>query len=156
MDTNICEEDEALWFKEVPDYDEVQMQELDMKADTVEVNRLLSMGVLKKSDHALDQEGAPQFSTKFVRTWRSKRRGDEDWMLRRARLVAREYRWLDNSREDTYSPATSTSILRLLPHLFLNYKAEDFNSQMALCVADVKDAFLTVPQPTEVIVRDPQ
>ena len=77
MDTNICEEDEALWFKEVPDYDEVQMQELDMKADTVEVNRLLSMGVLKKSDHALDQEGAPQFSTKFVRTWRSKRRGDD-------------------------------------------------------------------------------
>ena len=155
VDTNMCEDDEALWFKEVPDYDEVQMQELDMKADTVEVNRLLSMGVLKQSDHALDQEGAPQFSTKFVRTWRSKRRGDEDWMLRRSRLVAREYRWLDNSREDTYSPATSTSILRLLPHLFLNYKAENFNSQMALCVADVKDAFLTVPQPTEVIVRFP-
>ena len=93
---------------------------------------------------------APQFSTKFVRTWRDKRRNGEDWKMRRARLVAREYKWLDASRDDAYAPTTFASMLKMLRIFFLSQVAEDNQTKMALCIADVKDAFLIVSQPTQV------
>ena len=148
--------DEALWFREQPDLNDEELKELDKIANTLEVERLIKMGVLKKVEEEEGQAHVPKFSTKFVRTWRDKKKGDEMWKYRRTRLVTRKYRWLDGSRDDSFSPTTSAFMLKMLPHLFLSrHKAKDAQSQMALCVADVKDAFLTVPQPTEVLVQFP-
>ena len=95
-------------------------------------------------------------STRFVRTWREKR--DEDgnpiW-LRRSRLVAREFAWLQPDREALFSPASSNiaTLTRLLPICFLAWK--ECMDTIMLAV-DVKDAFLTVcqQQPTRVRCTD--
>ena len=58
--------------------------------------------------------------------------------MRRARLVAREYRTTDG-RTDCFSPATSSSVLKLLPVMAVNAKK-------SLVTLDFKDAFLLVDQ----------
>ena len=65
--------------------------------------------------------------------------------LRRSRLVAREFNWLD-VREDVYSPSSSSSIVKLLPALAMS---DGFCSGAVLGTLDVADAFLQVPQPAE-------
>jgi hypothetical protein len=59
---------------------------------------------------------------KFVRDWRIKVRKDDGFeerkqWLRRSRLVAREY--AIDRRDDTFSPASSTHLLRLIPMIYL-------------------------------------
>ena len=66
----------------------------------------------------------------------------EDEKIAPSGLVARERRWLDVTREDAYSPATRI-FSRLRPFSFMALRLR----------ADVKDAFLTVPQPTEIMVK---
>ena len=93
-------------------------------------------------------------STRFVRTWREKKdQGGNPIWLRRSRLVAREYTWLQPDRESLFSPATSNIASRILPVCFLNLREH----QDAVMVSiDVKDAFLTVRQkvPTRVSCTD--
>ena len=63
------------------------------------------------------------------------------WM-RRSRLVAREFNWLE-SREDTFSPATSSAVVKLLPALVMS---DGFIPNAVLGTLDISDAFLQVPQ----------
>ena len=63
------------------------------------------------------------------------------WM-RRSRSVAREFNWLE-SREDTFSPATSSAVVKLLPALAMS---DGFIPNAVLGTLDISDAFLQVPQ----------
>ena len=63
--------------------------------------------------------------------------------LRRSRLVAREFNWMD-VRDDVYSPSSSSSIVKVLPALAMS---DGFLPQSVLGTLDVADAFLQVPQP---------
>lgn len=70
--------------------------------------------------------------------------------LRQSRLVAREYAFMER-RDDCFSPATSTHVMNLLPMLYLQRCAERRGceaqtSEHVLATADIKDAFLCVPQ----------
>lgn len=113
------------------------------------------MGVLvKKNDFNGPIEG--KLSTKFVFDWRVKDFKEDingttvtrkRWM-RRARFVAREFAFCQK-RFDTYSPATSTNILNLLPLIYLKQRAEAdgmADYKPVLGCLDVKDAFLMVSQ----------
>ncbi|CAL1136982.1 unnamed protein product [Cladocopium goreaui] len=97
---------------------------------------------------------AKSLSTRFVRTWREKKdkEGNAIW-LRRSRLVAREYTWLQPDREALFSPATSNIASRILPICFLALREHQDTMMLAI---DVKDAFLTVrqEQPTRVRCTD--
>ena len=70
--------------------------------------------------------------------------------LRRSRLVAREYAFLER-RDDCFSPATSCHVTNLLPLVYLqkcNQRrgCENQSPEHVLGVVDIKDAFLCVPQ----------
>ena len=85
------------------------------------------MGVLRKAG---DEMGlvADKLTTKFVYDWRLKDYKGKDGLetkrwLRPSHLVAREYAFLER-RSDTYSPATSTHILNLLPLVYLQKLGE--------------------------------
>ena len=69
--------------------------------------------------------------------------------LRRSRLVAREYNWLD-VRDDVYSPSSNSAIVKLLPALALT---NGFNNNCVLGTLDIGDAFLQVSQPMPRVVR---
>ena len=82
-------------------------------ADEVELQRLCPMGVLARAGEEA-QLVTDKLTTKFVYNWRLKTFVDEDGMerkrwLRRSRLVAREYAFLER-RSDTYIPALTFSI----------------------------------------------
>ena len=64
------------------------------------------------------------------------------WM-RRSRLVGRDFNFLEY-REDVYSPASSSSVVKLLPCLALS---DGFVKDGVIATLDVSDAFLQVPQP---------
>ena len=119
---------------------------LDELADKFEVARLIKMGVLKHEEHVDTHEvinliGSP-LSAKFVRSWRSKSDSKGNYWLRRSRLVAREYKTIEE-RNDVFSPASSSSIVRLLPALKVTH---ELPKDWVLCGFDVGDAFLMVPQ----------
>ena len=67
--------------------------------------------------------------------------------IRRARLVCKELKIWNPFRQDTYSPATSPSMLRLLPHLFTSTPGWELRA------FDVKDALLMVPQKETLYIR---
>ncbi|CAJ1337085.1 unnamed protein product, partial [Effrenium voratum] len=94
-----------------------ELECLDSLASEVEVHRLRKMQVLLDLDAALSEDRDSPLSAKFVNTWRSKYDGDRPVWLRRARLVAREYNFLQK-REDTFLPASPTLLLKLLPILY--------------------------------------
>ena len=81
-------------------------------------------------------------SAKMVRTWRQKVRNDKPAWLRRSRLVAREFNFME-TRWDVFAPASSSTVQRLLPALAVNGK---YSNQHVLGPLDVSDAFLMVPQ----------
>ena len=72
---------------------------METKAVETELTGLMEMGVLQ---HPGDQDlsGVETLSTKFVLDWRWR---EEKWH-RRARLVARDFAWLDPNH-DTFAPA---------------------------------------------------
>ena len=110
-----CEDKE-----EVYDMFEDNMEEVDGCADEEEIQRLLEMGVLEKSD----EPGGLFLSTKLVRDWRFR---DQQWKIR-SRLVARELKVWDPKREDLFSPASSPAVLRLAPRMFCTGKAQQKDS----------------------------
>ena len=63
--------------------------------------------------------------------------------IRRSRLVAREFNWLESDREDIFSPATSSAVVKLLPALVMS---DGFIPNAALCTLDISDAFSQLPQ----------
>ena len=134
-----------------PELSADELQRLDSIADQVEVERLSGLQVLQEDNLPHD---AKSLSTRFARTWREKKdkQGNAIW-LRRSRLVAREYTWLQPGREALVSPATSNIASRILPICFL---APREHQDMMMLAIDVKDAFLTVKQeqPTRVRCTD--
>lgn len=98
-----------------PELNSDELRNLDKLADQVEVSRLVAMNVLKKtealSETELGQlaENDHKLTAKFIRTWRSKVDEHGKYWLRRARLVAREYQFLEE-RSDVHSPSTLTLV----------------------------------------------
>ena len=128
---------------------------LDELADRVEVSRLIDMSALKplpEGTHSL--EGQRHLQARFVRTWRPKILQGESKQLRRSRLVAKEFAWLDPGREHLYAPATSSSTSRLIPAWFMHHryplvKKED---EWDLMAVDISDAYLTRKQDKPTVV----
>ena len=137
------------------------LAEVDRKADSLEIQRLMDMGVLSKLDPGDEQ--LETLTTKFVYDWRIKefRMPPEEgqaegklvkrWM-RRSRLVAREY--ATDKRDDVHSPASGGQSLRLLPIIYMMMRnVEGFNQEeLAIGALDIKDAFLMVEQEKKVQV----
>ena len=133
-----------------PELSEEELRVLDREAMVTEIDRLKDMKAVDRVPlQELEREeergencegneerdvGTKWLTTKFVFDWRF--RGNR-W-IRRARLVAREFKTQEH-RTDTFSPATSASLVRLIPVLGLQ-------QEYALYSVDVKDAFLQVPQ----------
>ncbi|CAE7291170.1 RE1 [Symbiodinium sp. CCMP2592] len=152
----VAEDDDRLWFPDngrEPELDDAILAELDNLADQVEVSRLLKKSVLRHATSDDDLGSMKSLTTKFVRTWRHKKRNGVPSWYRRSRLCAREFRWLDESKEGLFSPATSTDIVRLIPAQWLNWKQSRPSEQYAILALDVKDAYLEVPQPTPVVSK---
>ena len=141
-----------------PMLDGETLQRIDDYADSVEIDRLLGMKVIQWHSNYNGVLGT-QLSAKFVRSWRKKVRkiydengklvAENPGWLRRSRLVAREFNWLD-VREDVYSPSSSSSIVKLLPALAMS---DGFCKSAVLGTLDVADAFLQVPQPVPRVVK---
>ena len=70
----------------MPDLDQDALAVRDKQADYFEVMRLLRMKVLEQVDEQTDMTEFKKLSSKFVRTWRKKRRNGQDMVSRRSRL----------------------------------------------------------------------
>ncbi|CAE7436535.1 unnamed protein product [Symbiodinium sp. CCMP2592] len=129
-----------------PNLSDDELAVLDDAAELEEIERLEKMTVLV--DPVAGEE-AEHLSTVFVKTWKyDKARG---W-FRRARVVARQYKWsVEMAEEDTFSPAWVTTLARMVPLL-----AQQWNTPV--WVMDIKDAFLQVKQPADepVLVTSPR
>ncbi|CAE7512900.1 unnamed protein product [Symbiodinium natans] len=140
----------ALWFPDTghgePELSESELWSLDRLADDCELNRLLKKGVLRQASSSEEGSDMKRLSSKFVRTWRRKKKGGKAMFLRRSRLVAREFRWLEADKEGLFSPSTATDIVRLLPALFVSWSQSKPGEQYALLALDIKDAYLEVCQ----------
>ena len=118
-----------------PELEPAQLQELDNVAMEYEVNRLHGINVLEEVPGPLPEHR--KLSTRFVTTWRPKMlRGAMCW-LRRARLVAREFAFLDPHRENLYSPASNALQSRVIPSVFMNNRHRGW----VMCALDVADAY---------------
>ena len=135
---------DQLWFpysETEPDVTAERLAELDEIADNVEVQRLLKMGVLLEPS-TYSGPLASTLSAKFVRSWRKKQVDGEPKWLRRSRLVAREFAFLE-TRQDTFAPASSATCVRLLPALAMNGA---LGHDVIIGSFDVSDAYLCVDQ----------
>ena len=65
-------------------------------------------------DDNMDMSQVDILTTKLVMDWRKR---DGSWM-RRARLVARDFVWLDPGRTDVLAPAGGQSLLGIVPRIF--------------------------------------
>ena len=74
--------------------------------------------------------------------------------MRRSRLVAREFKWLEE-RQGLFSPATSKRVVRLIPLLFLIWRATRPEVQYSIASIDVEDALLEVAQETSLVANMP-
>ena len=131
-----------------PNLPDEEIRDLDRKAMVTEIDRLIAMQAVQRTTlseiekeektagerEEKESSGTKWLTTKFVFDWRFRER---KW-IRRARLVARELKSQEH-RTDTFSPATSASLVRLIPILGLQ-------QEHSLYSIDVKDAFLQVPQ----------
>ena len=139
-------DDERLWWPltpEEPVLDPVLLSELDAIADQLEVTRLQDMDVLVgEQDISSGVELGGDLTARFVRTWRKKCKGNDDFWYRRSRLVAREFNKLC-VRDDLCSPASNHIVERLVPALCLS---NTFSKNHVLGALDISDAYLQVPQ----------
>ena len=140
------DDEERLWWPYTPDepvLDPSLLAELDMIADQIEVTRLQKMDVLVHED-SLPKEVSlgGDLTARFVRTWRRKNKGKDEFWYRRARLVAREFNKLC-VRDDLYSPASNHIVERLVPALTMS---NSFSKSHVLGALDISDAYLQVPQ----------
>ena len=118
------EEAESLYFPGgayEPELAADALQDVDNLADRVEISRLVDMGALEPL--ALGVHSLPDhrhLGARFVRTWRPKMVGNELKQLRRSRIVAKEFAWLDPDREHLFAPASSSTVSRIIPALFVH------------------------------------
>ena len=119
------------------------LQKLDQEAAVEELERLRRLGVLE--DCFQPEEGALELDTTSVYDWRHR----EGKWKRRCRLVAREFRGNAVSDEETFSPTSTLSAMKVLISLCVTQK-------LWTVVLDVKDAFLQAPQQEYVVVEAPR
>ena len=124
-----------------PELSPDELVEVENKAAETEIQRLIEMGVLRRAQDGEDLASTPTLTTRLVCDWRFR---DGAWQ-RRARLVARDFNWLDPNRSDTFAPTGTQSTMRLIP-LLCQLR------QWRMVVADVKDAYLNCEQPKSVKV----
>ena len=115
-----------------------------------DIDRLISMKVLEPI--SADQlKGHRKLSTRMVTTWRVKPHNGVDHFLRRARFVAREFRWMSSELDDAvFAPASSSILTRALPALLVA-KQSSSEAWYALSL-DITDAYLTVEQKVPTVV----
>lgn len=116
-----------------------------MLAKEEEVERLVSMKVLQDvSMEEVESDEHTFLSTRMVLDWRIR---EQKWK-RRARLVAREFKSDDPTRPGLFSPAVGTNLARLIPTLATLQRKSVY-------IVDVKDAFLMVEQPDNIVIQLP-
>ena len=123
-----------------PELEPAHLQELDNVAMEYEVNRLHGINVLEEVPGPLPEHR--KLSTRFVTTWRPKMLHGSMCWLRRARLVAREFAFLDPHRENLYSPASNALQSRVIPSVFMNNR----HLGWVMCALDVADAYFQCDQ----------
>ena len=136
---------DQVWFpysEAEPDVSADRLAELDEIVDHVEVQRLLKMKVLLEAS-SYSGPLASTLSAKYVRSWRKKQVNDEPKYLRRSRLVAREFAFLETRQYTFAAPASSATCVRLLPALAMN---GSLGHDVMLVSFDVSDAYLCVDQ----------
>ena len=142
---------EALWYEggmEEPQLDAEQLLAIDDIAIQAELSRLISLGVIEQYDV---DKGVPEnhreLSTRFVISWRPKRRYNKPYWLRRARFVGREFQWMQCERDGgLFSPASSSNVSKLLPSIMQHH------DDWCMLTLDFQDAFLTVKQTKPTVV----
>ena len=138
--------------RDEPNLSPEELQRLDDIADHVEILRLKKLEVLLPSS-SLPSNSTPKYlDTRFVRSWRAKVHEGKNIWLRRSRFVAKEFAWMED-REDLFAPASSSVANRLLPALYVQLRETDRESDYVLYVMDIADAYLTVAQEVDTIVR---
>ena len=125
-----------------PELSESDLHELDQAMEKKELYRLLKMGVMKEMAEGGDVSDKVCLQSKYVMDWRYR----SGWK-RRARLVAKEYRFLEPTLQDLYSPASVASTQKLLACLATT------SEKLELTSIDVTDAYLQVPQRRPTFVR---
>ena len=124
-----------------PDLAPEELAQVEAEAAQKEITRLIDMGVLRIPNNNEDINKIPTLTTRLVCDWRFRQGA---W-VRRARLVARDFNWMDPNRSDTFAPTGIQSTMRLIPAL-------SQLRQWSMRVADVKDAYLMCDQPKSVKV----
>ena len=117
-----------------PDLPAEELAELDVAMEKKELDRLLAMGVLKFMTES-EKADKMKLQSKNVYDWRYR----NGW-VRRARLVAKEFRFLEPSLTDLYSPASIACSHKLLACL------ATCNPDLELLSVDITDAYLQVRQ----------
>ena len=127
-----------------PNLTDDELYKLDFEAEEIEISRLLEMGVLIAVDkeNVID-ETYRKLTTKHVKDWRFR---DGRW-LRRSRLVARDYKFLEPELEGLFSPASNALSTKLWAAV-----VQSAGGELNLYSADIKDAYLMVEQDEKVYV----
>ena len=135
-----------------PEVSDEALERFDERAAKKEINRLVATGVLQEvttssnEDPDLPEVQEQEYirlTTKFVYDWRFREVGSKKRWMRRARLVAREYKVLEK-RDAIFSPATTPALTRLIPCVAMMRR-------WCVYAADIRDAFLQVPQKRKVL-----
>ena len=154
-DIGWADDDEALdtaWLEygeEPPEVSESELFQLDREAEKEEVQRLEEMKVFVRISQQ-EADELPKLTTRHVFDWRKRKQDDPNpgsW-YRRARLVSREYKFLDPGRCDVYSATLPTPASKMLICWGLQEDA-------CFWTLDVGDAFLCVPQPSPLAIQLP-
>ena len=123
-----------------PEVSDEELARLDDEAIRFEEERLVEMLVMRKATQEEEQDAeAYKITTKMVATW--KYRDERNGWFRRARMVARQYKW-SVFTEDSFAPTSASVIVRLLIQKWLM-------SNMKAYILDIKDAFLMIHQPAD-------
>ena len=122
-----------------------ELKALDLVSDRKEIERLLKMGVMAQvsEEEAMDPKYS-WMSTTVARDWRWR---EQRWQ-RRSRLVARDYKAVDPTREGLFSPAAGVNLARVVPFVAMM-------EQQPTYVLDIKDAYLMCDQPRPVLISAP-
>ena len=125
---------------QIMEFDQEEIQKMDEKTEDEEIARLKAMPAMTELQPH-EENDYSDITTKMVITW--KKREEKGGWFRRARLVARQFRWSVDV-EESFAPTSLMAIPRMLLHL-----AACCPQHYGVQVIDVKDAFLMVPQPEE-------
>ena len=127
-----------------PQLGQEELKKLEEEADLCEEKRLLEMGVLipVEEENQLDDDYR-LMTSRSVYDWRFR---DGHW-VRRSRLVARDYKFLQPELEGLFSPASNSLGTKVWAAL-----VQSAGGSLSLYSADVKDAYLMVQQDEKVYV----